>query len=229
MIKAVIFDMDGVLIDSEPLWQEAEKLVFSRVGIQLTTKMCTETMGMRIDEVVKYRHEKQPWQGKSLNDIESEILDETETLITLKGEVMEGVGYILSFFQRKNIRLALASSSNMRIINTVIKKLNLEDSFEIIHSGEFEEFGKPDPAIYLSTLKKMDLIADEAFAIEDSYNGLLSAKAANLKTVVIPEECVWHENKYDIANLKIKSLLEFSDQHLKLLSKKSVDNKTQSA
>ena len=227
MIKAVIFDMDGVLIDSEPLWQEAEKLIFSQVGIQLTTNMCMETMGMRVDEVVKYRYEKQSWQGTSLEEIESEILDELETLITLKGEAMEGVGYILSFFQRKDIRLALASSSYMRIINTVIKKLNLEDSFEIIHSGEFEEKGKPDPAIYLSTLEKMDLIADEAFAIEDSYNGLLSANAANLKTVVMPEESVWHESKYNIADLKIKSLLEFSEEHFNLLSKKrSVDNKS---
>ncbi|MCH8018716.1 HAD hydrolase-like protein, partial [candidate division KSB1 bacterium] len=114
MIKAVIFDMDGVLIDSEPFWQEAEKLIFAQVGIQLTTKMCMETMGMRVDEVVTYRYEKQPWQGKSLEDIESEILDEMETSITLKGEAMEGVGYILNFFQRKNIRLALASSSYMR-------------------------------------------------------------------------------------------------------------------
>ncbi|MCH7677473.1 hypothetical protein IH879_21345, partial [candidate division KSB1 bacterium] len=68
---------------------------------------------------------------------------------------------------------------------------------------------------------------DEAFAIEDSHKGLLSAKAANLKTVVMPEETVWHESKYDIADLKIKSLLEFSEEHFKLLSKKrSVDNKT---
>ena len=219
MIKAVIFDMDGVLIDSEPLWQEVEKLIFSKVGIQLTTKMCTETMGMRVDEVVKYRYEKQPWHGKSLQEIEAEILDEMQTLIALKGEAMEGVGYILNFFQRKNVQLALASSSYMRIINTVIKKLNLEDSFEIIHSGEFEESGKPDPAIYLSTLQKLNLDAKETFAIEDSYNGLLSAKAANLKTAVIPEESDWHESKYEMADLKLKSLLEFNDQHFNFLEK----------
>lgn len=222
MIKAVIFDMDGVLVDSEPLWQEAEKLIFSQVGIQLTTSMCRETMGMRVDEVVKYRHEKQPWPGKSLKDIESEILDEMETLITLKGEAMEGVGYILNFFQRKNIRLALASSSYMRLINTVIKKLNLENSFEVTHSGEFEEKGKPDPAIYISTLNRLNLNANQVFAIEDSYNGLLAAKAANLKTVVMPEESVWQESKYDMADLKIKSLLEFSEDHFNLLSKKKI-------
>ncbi len=108
----------------------------------------------------------------------------------------------------------------MRLINAVIKKLNLEDSFEIIHSGEFEESGKPDPSIYFSTLRMLDLEAKQAFAIEDSYNGLLSAKAANLKTVVIPEESLWLESNYDIADLKLKSLLEFNDQHFNLLEKK---------
>lgn len=209
--------MDGVLIDSEPLWQEAEKLAFSRAGIRLTTEMCMETMGMRVDEVVRFRYEKQPWHGKSLKAIEAEILDEMEALILLKGEAMEGVGYILNFFRRKNIRLALASSSYMRIINAVIKKLNLEDAFEIIHSGEFEEYGKPDPAIYLSTLRKLNLSANEVFAIEDSYNGLLSAKAANLKTVLIPEKRIWNQNKFDGADLKLRSLLEFSEEHLKKL------------
>ena len=108
-----------------------------------------------------------------------------------------------------------------------IKKLNLEDSFEIIHSGEFEEKGKPDPAIYVSTLNRLNLNANQVFAIEDSYNGLLSAKAANLKTVVMPEESVWQESKYDMADLKIKSLLEFSEEHFNLLEKKkAIDNKT---
>ncbi|MFQ5674335.1 MAG: hexitol phosphatase HxpB [bacterium] len=218
MIKAVIFDMDGVLIDSEPLWQEAENLAFSRVGILVTNEMCMETMGMRVDEVVKYRYEKQPWQGRSLDEIESEILNEMETLILLKGEAMEGVGYILNLLRRKDIRMALASSSYWRIIRAVIKKLNLEDVFEVIHSGESEEKGKPDPAIYRSTLRKLSLPAGEVIAIEDSYNGLLSAKKAGLKTIAIPEKKSAADSKFAIADLKLTSLLEFNEEHLDRLS-----------
>ena len=70
-----------------------------------------------------------------------------------------------------------------------------------------------------STLQQLNLQADEAIAFEDSYNGLLSAKAAKLKTVEIPEAPVWHEGKFDIADLKIKSLVEFTEKHFQELSR----------
>ncbi len=205
------------MIDSEPLWQEAEKLVFSSVGINMTTEMCMETMGMRTDEVIAHRFNQQSWTGKSQEEIANEIEDEMERLIKLHGKRMTGVDYILNYFQEKNMRLALATSSCVKIINAVIEKLRLENIFEVIHSGEFEEYGKPDPAIYTSTLQKLCLSADEAFAIEDSYNGLLSAKAAKLKTIAIPEKSVWHESKYDIADLKLSSLFDFKEEHLRIL------------
>lgn len=215
MIKAVIFDMDGILIDSEPLWQEAEILAFSRVGIHLTNEMCMETMGLRVDEVIRFRYEQKPWKNKSLKEVENEILDELERLISEKGAAMNGVEYILNFFKQREIRIALASSSYVRIIDAVLNKLKLKGTFEVVHSGEFEERGKPDPAIYLSTLQKLNVSTNNAIAIEDSYNGLLSAKSAGLKTVALPEKSVWRESKFDIADLKLKSLLEFDDCHLK--------------
>ena len=221
MIKAAIFDMDGVLIDSEPLWQEAEKKVFATVGIHLTTEMCFETMGMRTDEVVAHRYKKQNWHSKSQEEVADESMDELENLIRQKGRAMPGVAHILEFFKKRNVRLALASSSHMRVINTALKKLTLTDVFEIIHSGEFEKNGKPHPAIYVSTLKKLNLHADEAIAIEDSYNGLIAAKSAGLSTVAIPEQSVWHESKFDIAFLKLRSLKEFSEQHFQTLTRQN--------
>ena len=221
MIKAAIFDMDGVLIDSEPLWQEAEKKVFATVGIHLTTEMCFETMGMRTDEVVAYRYKKQKWHSKSQEEVADEIMDELEELIRQKGRAMPGVSHIFEFFKKRNVRLALASSSHMRVINTALKKLTLTDVFEIIHSGEFEKNGKPHPAIYVSTLKKLNLHVDEAIAFEDSYNGLIAAKSAGLPTVAIPEQSVWHESKFDIAFLKLKSLKQFSEQHFQTLTRQN--------
>ncbi len=218
MIKAAIFDMDGVLIDSEPFWQEAEIIAFGRVGVELTREMCMETMGMRVDEVVKYRFDKHGWQGKSLQEVQVDILAELDTLIAEKGEAMSGVEHVLSFFEERKLPFALASSSSMRLIKSVLQKLEITQRFETIHSAEFEEFGKPHPAIYVTTLKQLGLEPHEVIAFEDSFNGLLAAKSARLKTVCIPEANHWHETKYDIADLKLRSLQEFGAMHLQALS-----------
>ncbi len=132
---------------------------------------------------------------------------------------MAGVDYILNFFKSRGIRIALASSSHFRVIEAVLSKLDLHGEFEVIHSGELEEYGKPHPAIYISTLKKLNLNHDQAIALEDSFNGLLAAKAARLKTVVILENSVWSQTKYDMADLKLRSLPEFSEGHFKSLCK----------
>ena len=93
-ISAVIFDMDGLLIDSEPFWQQAEKIVFKKVGIELTTEMCYETMGLRIDEVVMYWYEKKPWDHISLQEIQAEIIDRVIELIHENGKQKEGVSFV---------------------------------------------------------------------------------------------------------------------------------------
>ena len=113
MIKAVIFDMDGVLIDSEPLWQEAEKNVFATVGIHLTTEMCFETMGMRTDEVVAYRYKKQKWHSKSQEEVADEIMDELEELIRQKGRAMPGVSHIFEFFKNGKVEPVVVDAEQM--------------------------------------------------------------------------------------------------------------------
>jgi len=74
MIKGVIFDMDGLLIDSEPLWQEAEIETFTRVGVPLTREMTRETMGLRVDEVVEHWFSRYPWEEPSKKEIESKVV-----------------------------------------------------------------------------------------------------------------------------------------------------------
>lgn len=213
-IKAAIFDMDGVLIDSEPFWQEAEIIAFGRVGVELTPEMCKETMGLRVDEVVRIRYEQFGWSGKTQQQVQDDILAELRKLILAKGKPMAGVGHVLDFFKQRGIRLALASSTHMRIIETVLQKLNLTDEFEVVHSAEFEPYGKPHPGIYLTTLQKLDLSPDDAIAFEDSLNGVIAAKAARLRTIAIPEESARHDTRFDIADMRLNSLTEFSEERL---------------
>ena len=213
-LKAAIFDMDGLLINSEPFWQEAEKKIFSTVGIDLTTAMCEQTMGMRIDEVVDHWYNFNPWSGSRHKEIENEILDEVERLILERGAPMPGVHHIISFFAEKKFKLALASSAHLRLIKTVLNKFNMQNTFEVVHSAEFEAKGKPDPSIYLSAAKFLGVNADECVAFEDSYNGLLSAKSAGMRTVAIPAPEHFNDEKFLIASMKLHSLAEMNDEIL---------------
>ncbi len=217
MLKAAIFDMDGVLIDSEPMWQEAEILAFGRVGVRLTHEMCRETIGIRVDEVVRIRYEQFRWNHKSVQAVQDDILAELEKLILEKGEAMAGVNKTLDLFQECGIRLALASSTHLHLIQTVLKRLELSDRFEVVHSAEFEPYGKPHPGIYLTTLESLGIAHDEAIAFEDSLTGVLAAKAARIKTVAVPEAAAWNDTRFDIADLKLKSLTEFTREHMERL------------
>ena len=208
-MQAIIFDMDGLLIDSEPLWHEAEMTVFPTVGIHLTAEQCCETTGIRLDDVVKIRYNERPWTGKSLKQVEQEIVDELIALIREKLTIKPGVHEILAFFQAKKLPLAVASSSEFRIIHAALDKMNLSDAFSVIHSAEVEQYAKPHPAVYIHTAEKMKVQAIDCLAFEDSLPGVIAAKAARMKVVAVPEIA---RPQFAVADVKLASLLEFTEE-----------------
>lgn len=219
MIKAVIFDMDGLLIDSEPLWQEAEIEIFSKFGVPLTYDMCKQTTGLRIEEVVHHWRTHYPWYRREVKEVAEEIIQGVCGRIQASPKPMEGVAYILEFFKNRNIKMALASSSAYVLIDTVIEALGIGQYFEFVYSADEEQFGKPDPGIYRSALKKLGVRATDCLAFEDSYNGILSAKGAGIRTIAIPEPASWNQSRFDIADFKLRSLLEFDEATLRYFNK----------
>ena len=219
MIEAVIFDMDGLLIDSEPLWRMAEKKVFATVDIHLNDEDFDHFMGFKINEVADYWYGKYPWSKKTKVELENEILDELETLIKEQGTVMKGVITLLDFFKNKNISMAIASSSPNRIIQMVVNKLNIRNYFKIIHSAEMEQYGKPHPAVYIHTAKQLNVIEPCCLVFEDSFNGLISAKAARMKTISVPDAKQFDQTRFDIADIKLASLTDFTETHWLQLNK----------
>jgi mannitol-1-/sugar-/sorbitol-6-/2-deoxyglucose-6-phosphatase len=219
MLQAVIFDMDGLLIDSEPHWRTAEIAVFGKLGLTLTEEQCMQTMGLRLDEVVRHWHERHPWEGRSLKEVEEEILDAVEDLVNSQGQAMAGVTEVLELFRRQHFRIALASSSSLRLITCVLHKLGIRELFAVVHSAEFEEYGKPHPAIFLSTARQLGLAPTQCLVFEDSFNGLIAAKAARMKTVAVPEGEAYGQTRYDFADLILRSLVEFNLHHLEQLKR----------
>ena len=207
-INAVIYDMDGVIIDSEPLWREALIYCFNKVGFNFTQEKCRTTQGMRLVEVVEYWYAQQPWEGKSIATVEQDILTKVTQLIAEKGAAMEGVYESLEFFKNKGYQIALASSSPSSLIDVVLEKLNIKKDFEVIQSAEFLALGKPHPEVFITTAKKLNLPAINCLVIEDSLNGVLAAKAALMQVIAIPEKKYHNDPRFSIANYNLKSLNE---------------------
>ena len=206
--EAVIFDMDGVLIDSEPFWRQVEIKVFATVGLHLTEDDCKQTTGYRFDEVVNHWYHTHPWQGKTKEQIHDEVIDEMVNAITHQAEPMKGVHEALDFFKSKGLRIAVASSSAMRLIKATVAKLKIEDYFELLVSAEHELYGKPHPAVFLRTAETMKVRPENCLVIEDSFFGLLAAKSAKMKCVVVPDPSNFDNPKFVIADWKLNSLTE---------------------
>jgi sugar-phosphatase len=205
---AVIYDMDGVLIDTEPYWKKAEEKVFKTIGIDFNSIPNHETVGMRIDEVVAYWHERYPWDNKSIENVAKEIMDEMELFIRNEGKAMKGVVESLYFFSKNNRKIGLATSSYERLMNATLDRLKILDYFDSVLSAEHLKNGKPHPEIYLKTAKNLGIAPEKCLVIEDSINGVRAGKAAGMFVVAIPDGSHDFSGSFDEADLQLNNLLE---------------------
>ncbi len=203
--------MDGLLIDSEPQWRVAEIEVFAKVGVPLTEEMAHLTTGLRTDAVVNYWYQRYPWQNKSQQEVIEDLNATALRCIVNQAEVMPGVYEILSFFEAKALPLAVASSSSMALIEAVLEKLKIRHLFSVVHSGTLETYGKPDPAVYLTTAQKLGIAPQYCLAWEDSVNGMRAAIRAGMAVIAVPAPENYELPDYQDATLKIASLLDFTE------------------
>lgn len=204
MIAAVVFDVDGVLIDSEPLWQEAEVEVFGSIGVPLTRTMCAETMGLRIDEAVAYWHERYPWTGRPLDEVAATIVGRVVELVGERGEPLPGVHAAVAACGERGLATAVASSSPTVLIDAVLRRLGL--AFPVVRSAEVEPFGKPHPGIYLAAARELGLAPTDCVAVEDSVNGIVAAKAARMACVAVPDPSIRGDRRLGIADVVLDDL-----------------------
>jgi sugar-phosphatase len=210
MIKAVIFDMDGVLIDSEPLWQRTEVEVFNKLGIALTPEMQIQTKGLRSDEMVNYWSERFDLNGSSKDKIVLDYEKRMTEIFMEEVQLMDGARPAIGFLRDLGLPLALASSSAMQFIDIFLDRFGFREYFSVAYSAENEPYGKPHPGVYLQVAGKLGCDPTTCLAIEDSFHGLIAAKAARMKVIVLPEPGERDDPRYGAADWRISGLQELN-------------------
>ena len=206
MIKAVIFDMDGVMIDSELVQSKAFEAVIKEYGkVPVYNESgVVHTIGIRSREnweVIKKKH--------SIEE-ETDILIEKRRAIygqLLETEIkpMPGLLELLALLKKHKVKIALASSSNLKHIDLVLSRLNIRDYFEVIVSGDMVQKGKPFPDVFEETARRLRVLPAKCLVLEDTESGVNAAKDAGMNVIVIPNRFTQNQD-FSNADLVINTL-----------------------
>ncbi len=144
-------------------------------------------MGLRIDDAVRHWWDRHPWEGPPPVEVERIVTARVAELITDSGEPMPGALEAVDLCRRRSLPVAVCSGSYAVVIEAALRRLGIESEVTVWHSAEWEPVGKPHPGAYLSTAAKLGIDPTACLAVEDSFNGAISAKAARMRVVAVPE------------------------------------------
>jgi sugar-phosphatase len=201
-----IFDMDGLLINSEPLWYEAAQECLMKFGMTIGEEQYVETTGLRTKEFLQH------WFGvfeidqAHIPSAEKEITDLVIAKVMDGGAMMEGVAETMELVKQSSLKVGLASSSPLALIKAVLDRINMQEYFSAICSAEFLPFGKPNPQVFINCAIELDSHPAACICFEDSFNGMIAAKAARMKCIVVPHPDQYHQERWNIADLRLNSL-----------------------
>jgi beta-phosphoglucomutase family hydrolase len=212
VIKAVIFDMDGVIIDSEPLhYKVFMSYTKKKLGFSISDEEYNTFIGTTNKSIFSMVQQKHGMKG-DLDTIVEEYEEQILTyLMTNKSEKpIDGVDTLIKILQQSKMKLALASSSPKKQINIILKMFKLEPFFTAAVSGQEVKAGKPAPDIFLRAAELLDVLPEECLVFEDSKNGVLAAKKAGMKCIAFYNP---HSGNQDLsqADKIIRSFAEVSN------------------
>ena len=217
-LRAVIFDMDGVLIDTEPVWRRVEMEVFGSLGVDLSEADCRETMGVRIADVVSLWFERRPWPGAAPAAVVDRIVDGLVEHVRMEGRPIAGAVEAVRMVRQAGLGCAVASSSPPALITAVIESVGITGDVDAVCSAVDEAHGKPAPDVYLTAAELLGVPPSSCLAIEDSVNGVLSARAAGMACIVVPDTETAADPRLSAATVRLGSLNELDRHRLDAIS-----------
>ena len=209
MIEAVVFDLDGVLLDSEQVWDEVREELVKERGGRWHEQAQTEMMGMSSVEWSRYMHDELDLPEPP-EEISAEVVQRLDEVYRKRLPLIDGAREAV---ERLAARwpLGLASSSNREVIDLVLDLSGLARYFRVTVSSEEVPRGKPAPDVYLEAARGLGVPPERCAAVEDSHNGIRSAKAAGMRVIAIPNQ---HyppgEEALALADVKLGSLAELT-------------------
>ncbi|WGE32162.1 hexitol phosphatase HxpB [Actinobacillus genomosp. 2] len=213
MKKAFIFDMDGVLIDSEPLWQQTELDLLHGYGIPITEQELARTRGMPSVPVLRYASELYQ-KPLDIEKVARELLDAAISNILKAKPLISGVTETLELLAQNDLKIAIASASPRYMLENIVQSCGIADYFSYIASGAELPYSKPHPAVYLQAAEGLGIKPFECVGIEDSKPGMISVKAASMSCIVIPNTLDFSENYWALADFKLAKMNEINQQFL---------------
>ncbi len=206
-MKAVIFDMDGLLIDSEKHWIGRDKEMWGALGIEATEEFMQKLTGLNLrDGYVVAQQYKPDLTWDAMIEQNSKVATVIYTEMT---ELMPGVIELLQRVKDSNLRIGLASSTSLDWINIVLQRFNLDHFFEVkLSTHSMNLPGKPKPDVYVEAMKQLGVSPQDTVVFEDSIHGVTAAKHAGAFTVAVPNP-EWNKGDYSIADVILTSLADF--------------------
>ncbi|WP_159566308.1 hexitol phosphatase HxpB [Budvicia diplopodorum] len=219
MSYGIIFDMDGVLVDSEPVWMVVEQeLYVKHYGVHLTIDDFKDSAGIRVDRLLTTHHQRYSLPMEDVPQRALDVVTEVGRRIQTSPEPMRGVFELLETIKQHGLPMVVASSSPKKQIASVLEALNITDYFSHQVSAEGLVNGKPHPAVFILAAEKLGLTADRCIVIEDAVNGMVAAKAAEMKVIVMPAEDQYSDPRFALADAKVESLNQVWQQIQQLMS-----------
>ncbi|MBD2826221.1 hexitol phosphatase HxpB [Xenorhabdus szentirmaii] len=214
-IEAVIFDMDGLIIDSEPYWEQGEKNVFGELGLDINlAKDLPDTLGLRIDKVVELWYQASPWQNATKEEVAQRIVDYVILLVKEHRPLLPGVEYALNLCRNNGLKIGLASASPHGMLEQVLELFNLRHYFDTVVSAALLPYSKPHPEVYLQAANQLGVNPVNCLTFEDSFNGMIATKAARMRSIVVPASHHFNDLRWSLADIKLNSLEELTLENI---------------